>query len=320
MVNKVIVDWMDLKLSELLNIDVIIVVNCFFVVLVFNKVLGVDFEIVYVIVGVIDDRFCVIVCVLFSEVIDLVLLIGSVVIVEFFEGDNKFFCVKWLERLKLFCVIFVVKFIWVIVGIVDICEILCVVEVFIIDGFEFMLCEEVVLFLIFLFEVMNEVLYVFEVKDFKKRVVLINNDIDVDIWMIVVLVFVDENRSVLMFELWILFEYDGGVMCVVFDLMVDVFDVGNGKLYIIFLVWFVFIIEEGEVEWWGKLMVLSVVDDILFEVIVSVLMWLEFICNFVDDDVRRDIFEEVIVMVVSLLLGIIVEDLGNVVLLVFFIE
>lgn len=85
---------MDLKLSELLNIDVIIVVNCFFIVLVFNKIFGMDFEIVYVIVGVIDDRFCVIVCVLFSEVIDLVLLIGSVVIVEFFEGDNKFFCVK----------------------------------------------------------------------------------------------------------------------------------------------------------------------------------------------------------------------------------
>ena len=39
--------------------------------------------------------------------------------------------------------------------------------------------------------------------------------------------------------------------------------------------------------------------------------------NLVDDDARRDIFEEVTAMVVSLLLDIIAEDLGNVVSLAF---
>lgn len=87
-------DRMDLKPSESLNIDVKTVVNCFSVVLVFNKVSGVDFETAYVTAGFTDDRSRVTVCVPFSEVIDLALLIESVVIVELLEGDNKLPCAK----------------------------------------------------------------------------------------------------------------------------------------------------------------------------------------------------------------------------------
>ena len=53
-----------------------------------------DFETAYVTAGVTDDRSRVTVCVPFSEVIDLALLIGSVVIVELLEGDNKLPCAK----------------------------------------------------------------------------------------------------------------------------------------------------------------------------------------------------------------------------------
>lgn len=227
---------MDLKPSESLNIDVTTVVNCFSVVLVFNKVSGMDFETAYVTAGVTDDRSRVTVCVPFSEVIDLALLIGSVVIVELLEGDNKLPCDKRLERLKLPCVTSVVKFTRVTVGTVDTCEKPRVVETFTIDGLELMSCEEVVLPSILLFEVMNAVLYTLEVKDFKKRVVSTNNDIDVDTRTTVVSASADENRSVPTLELWISLEYDGGVTCAVPDSMADTFDVGNGKLYTILLV------------------------------------------------------------------------------------
>ena len=130
----------------------------------------------------------------------------------------------------------VVKFTRVTVGTVDTCESPRVVETFTIDGLELMSCEEVVLPSILLFEVMNAVLYALEVKDFKKRVVLTNNDIDVDTRTTVVSASADENRSVPTLELWISLEYDGGVTCAVPDSMADTFDVGNGKLYTILLV------------------------------------------------------------------------------------
>lgn len=130
----------------------------------------------------------------------------------------------------------VVKFTRVTVGTVDTCETPRVVETFTIDGIELMSCEEVVLLSILLFEVMNAVLYALEVKDFKKRVVLTNNDIDVDTPTTVVSASADENRSVPTLELWISLEYDGGVTCAVPDSMADAFDVGNGKLYTILLV------------------------------------------------------------------------------------
>lgn len=130
----------------------------------------------------------------------------------------------------------VVKFTRVTVGTVDTCETPRVVETFTIDGLELMSCEEVVLPSILLFEVMNAVLYTLEVKDFKKRVVLTNNDIDVDTRTTVVSASADENRSVPTLELWISLEYDGGVTCAVPDSMADAFDVGNGKLYSILLV------------------------------------------------------------------------------------
>lgn len=130
----------------------------------------------------------------------------------------------------------VVKFTRVTVGTVDTCETPRVVEAFTIDGLELMSCEEVVLPSILLFEVMNAVLYALEVKDFKKRVVLTNNDIDVDTRTTVVSASADENRSVPTLELWISLEYDGGVTCAVPDSMADAFDVGNGKLYTILLV------------------------------------------------------------------------------------
>ena len=130
----------------------------------------------------------------------------------------------------------VVKFTRVTVGTVDTCETPRVVETFTIDGLELMSCEEVVLPSILLFEVMNAVLYALEVKDFKERVVLTNNDIDVDTRMTVVSASADENRSVQTLELWISLEYDGGVTCAVPDSMADAFDVGNGKLYTILLV------------------------------------------------------------------------------------
>ena len=130
----------------------------------------------------------------------------------------------------------VVKFTRVTVGTVDTCEKPRVVETFTIDGLELMSCEEVVLPSILLFEVMNAVLYTLEVKDFKKRVVLTNNDIDVDTRTTVVSASADENRSVPTLELWISLEYDGGVTCSVPDSMADAFDVGNGKLYSILLV------------------------------------------------------------------------------------
>ena len=130
----------------------------------------------------------------------------------------------------------VVKFTRVTVGTVDTCETPRVVETFTIDGLELMSCEEVVLPSILLFEVMNAVLYALEVKDFKKRVVLTNNDIDVDTPTTVVSASADENRSVPTLELWISLEYDGGVTCAVPDSMADTFDVGNGKLYTILLV------------------------------------------------------------------------------------
>lgn len=130
----------------------------------------------------------------------------------------------------------VVKFTRVTVGTVDTCETPRVVETFTIDGLELMSCEEVVLPSILLFEVMNAVLYALEVKDFKERVVLTNNDIDVDTRMTVVSASADENRSVPTLELWISLEYDGGVTCAVPDSMADAFDVGNGKLYTILLV------------------------------------------------------------------------------------
>lgn len=130
----------------------------------------------------------------------------------------------------------VVKFTRVTVGTVDTCEKPRVVETFTIDGLELMSCEEVVLPSILLFEVMNAVLYALEVKDFKKRVVLTNNDIDVDTRTTVVSASADENRSVPTLELWISLEYDGGVTCAVPDSMADTFDVGNGKLYTILLV------------------------------------------------------------------------------------
>lgn len=130
----------------------------------------------------------------------------------------------------------VVKFTRVTVGTVDTCETPRVVETFTIDGLELMSCEEVVLPSILLFEVMNAVLYALEVKDFKKRVVLTNNDIDVDTRTTVVSASADENRSVPTLELWISLEYDGGVTCAVPDSMADTFDVGNGKLYTILLV------------------------------------------------------------------------------------
>lgn len=130
----------------------------------------------------------------------------------------------------------VVKFTRVTVGTVDTCETPRVVETFTIDGIELMSCEEVVLPSILLFEVMNAVLYALEVKDFKKRVVLTNNDIDVDTRTTVVSASADENRSVPTLELWISLEYDGGVTCAVPDSMADAFDVGNGKLYTILLV------------------------------------------------------------------------------------
>lgn len=130
----------------------------------------------------------------------------------------------------------VVKFTRVTVGTVDTCETPRVVETFTIDGLELMSCEEVVLPSILLFEVMNAVLYALEVKDFKERVVLTNNDIDVDTRTTVVSASADENRSVQTLELWISLEYDGGVTCAVPDSMADAFDVGNGKLYTILLV------------------------------------------------------------------------------------
>ena len=130
----------------------------------------------------------------------------------------------------------VVKFTRVTVGTVDTCETPRVVETFTIDGLELMSCEEVVLPSILLFEVMNAVLYALEVKDFKKRVVLTNHDIDVDTRTTVVSASADENRSVPTLELWISLEYDGGVTCAVPDSMADTFDVGNGKLYTILLV------------------------------------------------------------------------------------
>lgn len=130
----------------------------------------------------------------------------------------------------------VVKFTRVTVGTVDTCEKPRVVETFTIDGLELMSCEEVVLPSILLFEVMNAVLYALEVKDFKKRVVSTNNDIDVDTRTTVVSASADENRSVPTLELWISLEYDGGVTCAVPDSMADTFDVGNGKLYTILLV------------------------------------------------------------------------------------
>lgn len=130
----------------------------------------------------------------------------------------------------------VVKFTRVTVGTVDTCEKPRVVETFTIDGLELMSCEEVVLPSILLFEVMNAVLYALEVKDFKKRVVSTNNDIDVDTRTTVVSASADENRSVPTLELWISLEYDGGVTCAVPDSMADAFDVGNGKLYSILLV------------------------------------------------------------------------------------
>ena len=130
----------------------------------------------------------------------------------------------------------VVTFTRVTVGTVDTCETPRVVETFTIDGIELMSCEEVVLPSILLFEVMNAVLYALEVKDFKKRVVLTNNDIDVDTRTTVVSASADENRSVPTLELWISLEYDGGVTCAVPDSMADAFDVGNGKLYTILLV------------------------------------------------------------------------------------
>ena len=130
----------------------------------------------------------------------------------------------------------VVKFTRVTVGTVDTCETPRVVETFTIDGLELMSCEEVVLPSILLFEVMNAVLYALEVKDFKERVVLTNNDIDVDTRTTVVSAPADENRSVQTLELWISLEYDGGVTCAVPDSMADAFDVGNGKLYTILLV------------------------------------------------------------------------------------
>lgn len=130
----------------------------------------------------------------------------------------------------------VVKFTRVTVGTVDTCEKPRVVETFTIDGLELMSCEEVVLPSILLFEVMNAVLYTLEVKDFKKRVVSTNNDIDVDTRTTVVSASADENRSVPTLELWISLEYDGGVTCAVPDSMADAFDVGNGKLYTILLV------------------------------------------------------------------------------------
>ena len=130
----------------------------------------------------------------------------------------------------------VVKFTRVTVGTVDTCESPRVVETFTIDGLELMSCEEVVLPSILLFEVMNAVLYTLEVKDFKKRVVLTNNDIDVDTRTTVVSASADENRSVPTLELWISLEYDGGVTFAVPDSMADAFDVGNGKLYSILLV------------------------------------------------------------------------------------
>lgn len=130
----------------------------------------------------------------------------------------------------------VVKFTRVTVGTVDTCETPRVVETFTIDGIKLMSCEEVVLPSILLFEVMNAVLYALEVKDFKKRVVLTNNDIDVDTPTTVVSASADENRSVPTLELWISLEYDGGVTCAVPDSMADAFDVGNGKLYTILLV------------------------------------------------------------------------------------
>lgn len=130
----------------------------------------------------------------------------------------------------------VVKFTRVTVGTVDTCETPRVVETFTIDGLELMSCEEVVLPSILLFEVMNAVLYALEVKDFKKRVVLTNNDIDVDTRTTVVSASADENRSVPTLELWISLEYDGGVTFAVPDSMADAFDVGNGKLYSILLV------------------------------------------------------------------------------------
>lgn len=130
----------------------------------------------------------------------------------------------------------VVKFTRVTVGTVDTCETPRVVETFTIDGLELMSCEEVVLPSILLFEVMNAVLYALEVKDFKKRVVSTNNDIDVDTRTTVVSASADENRSVPTLELWISLEYDGGVTCAVPDSMADTFDVGNGKLYTILLV------------------------------------------------------------------------------------
>lgn len=130
----------------------------------------------------------------------------------------------------------VVKFTRVTVGTVDTCETPRVVETFTIDGLELMSCEEVVLPSILLFEVMNAVLYALEVKDFKERVVLTNNDIDVDTRTTVVSASADENRSVPTLELWISLEYDGGVTCAVPDSMADAFDVGNGKLYTILLV------------------------------------------------------------------------------------
>lgn len=130
----------------------------------------------------------------------------------------------------------VVKFTRVTVGTVDTCETPRVVETFTIDGIELMSCEEVVLPSILLFEVTNAVLYALEVKDFKKRVVLTNNDIDVDTRTTVVSASAEENRSVPTLELWISLEYDGGVTCAVPDSMADTFDVGDGKLYTILLV------------------------------------------------------------------------------------
>ena len=130
----------------------------------------------------------------------------------------------------------VVKFTRVTVGTVDTCETPRVVETFTIDGIELMSCEEVVLPSILLFEVINAVLYALEVKDFKKRVVSTNNDIDVDTRTTVVSASAEENRSVPTLELWISLEYDGGVTCAVPDSMADTFDVGDGKLYTILLV------------------------------------------------------------------------------------
>lgn len=130
----------------------------------------------------------------------------------------------------------VVKFSRVTVGTVDTCETLRVVRTLIIDRLDLMTGEEVVLPTIPLLEVMTAVLYELEVEEFKKRVVLTNNDVDVETRTTVAAVSADEDRTVPTLELRISLEYEGRIRCVVPDTMVDTFGVSNGKPYTVLTV------------------------------------------------------------------------------------